>query len=130
MKLSVIIAVVHMTLGVFLKASNAIFFRKYVDFIFEFLPQLAFMTVLFAYMDFLIVYKWLVVWTPATIGEAPSIITTMINMPLMLGKTGDCHGCYPLWGEPGDTSQDKIQLILLIIAGVSVPLMLLPKPLY
>lgn len=53
----------------------------------------------------------------------------MINMPLRLGKTDDCHGCYPLWGTYGDTSQDKIQLILLIIAAVCVPLMLLPKPL-
>lgn len=34
MKLSVIIAVVHMTLGVFIKASNAIHFRKFIDFVF------------------------------------------------------------------------------------------------
>lgn len=34
MKISVIIAVVHMTLGVFIKASNAIYFRKWIDFFF------------------------------------------------------------------------------------------------
>lgn len=130
MKISVIIAIVHMLLGVFLKASNAVFNRKPMDFIFEFLPQLAFMTVLFAYMDFLIVYKWLEEWTAVTGAEAPSIITTMINIPLRLGKTDTCHGCYPLWGVPGDTSQDGIQKILLIVAAISVPLMLLPKPLY
>ena len=62
MKISVIIAIIHMTLGVFLKASNAISFKKPLDFIFEFIPQLAFITVLFAYMDFLIIYKWLVNW--------------------------------------------------------------------
>jgi V-type H+-transporting ATPase subunit a len=62
MKISVIIAVVHMTLGVMVKASNTLYFRKYVDFFFEFLPQLTFMLVLFAYMDFLIVYKWLQPW--------------------------------------------------------------------
>lgn len=128
MKISVIIAIIHMTLGVFLKASNAINFKKPLDFIFEFIPQLAFITVLFAYMDFLIIYKWLVNWTPENSAEAPSIITTMINLPLRMGKTDDCHGCYPLWGVPGDTSQDHIQLILLIIAAISVPLMLLPKP--
>lgn len=130
MKISVIIAVVHMTLGVFVKASNSIHFGKYMDFIFEFIPQLAFMTCLFAYMDFLIIYKWLVPWSPATIPRAPSIITTMINLPLKLGKTDDCCGGEPLWGTPGNTSQDHIQLILLVIAVVSVPLMLLPKPLY
>lgn len=88
------------------------------------------MTVLFGYMDFLIIYKWLVPWTPATIPYAPSIITTMINMPLKMGKTDDCCGGWPLWGTPGNTSQDHIQLILLIIAAISVPTMLLVKPLY
>ncbi len=37
-------------------------------------------------MDFLIIYKWTVDWgfdNP----DAPSIITTMINVPLRLGKT-------------------------------------------
>lgn len=64
MKISVIIGVVHMTLGVFIKASNSIYFGKYMDFFFEFIPQLAFLLTLFGYMDFLIIYKWLVNWTP------------------------------------------------------------------
>lgn len=59
MKIAVIIAVFHMTLGIFVKASNAIYFKNWLDFIFEFIPQLVFMTCLFAYMDFLIVFKWL-----------------------------------------------------------------------
>jgi len=86
MKISVIIAVVHMTLGVFVKASNTIHFCKWIDFIFEFIPQLLFLVLLFGYMDFLIVYKWTVDWTGNT-ANAPSIITTMINLPLKLGKT-------------------------------------------
>lgn len=63
MKLAVIIAIVHMTLGVFVKASNALYYGKYMDFFCEFLPQVLFMTSLFAYMDFLIVYKWWIPWT-------------------------------------------------------------------
>jgi hypothetical protein len=35
-----------------------------------------------------------------------------------------------MWGTYGNTSQDKIQFIFLIISLVSIPLMLLPKPLY
>jgi V-type H+-transporting ATPase subunit a len=62
MKISVIIGVVHMTLGVFLKASNSIYFSKWMDLIFEFIPQLVFLLTLFGYMDFLIIYKWLVPW--------------------------------------------------------------------
>ena len=86
MKISVIIAVVHMTLGVFVKASNARFFNNKLEFIFEFIPQIIFLVALFGYMDFLIVYKWLTPWKLYD-SEAPSIITTMINLPLKVGKT-------------------------------------------
>lgn len=86
MKISVIIAVMHMTLGIFVKGSNSLYFKKKLDFCFEFLPQLVFMTVLFGYMDFLIIYKWLKPWQPYD-PTAPSIITTMINIPLKFGQT-------------------------------------------
>jgi hypothetical protein len=36
----------------------------------------------------------------------------------------------PMWGTYGNTSQDMIQLVLLALAGISVPLMLLPKPIF
>lgn len=97
MKISVIIAVVHMTLGVFVKASNNIYFCNLIDFFFEFVPQLIFLTLLFGYMDFLIVYKWTVNWGLYA-ANAPSVITTMINLPLKLGKTQDCCGGQPMWG--------------------------------
>lgn len=90
MKISVIIGVVHMTAGVLLKGANAIYFKSWMDFVFEFVPQLGFILLLFGYMDFLIIYKWNVNWGlyPA---NAPSIITTMINLPLNLGRTVDLH---------------------------------------
>jgi hypothetical protein len=37
-------------------------------------------------MDFLIIYKWIKYWDPVT-SNPPSIITTMVNMVLKLGKT-------------------------------------------
>jgi V-type H+-transporting ATPase subunit a len=85
MKISVIIGVIHMTLGVFVKMTNTIHFRRWLDFFFEFIPQLGFLVLLFGYMDFLIVYKWTVNWGYDA-ADAPSIITTMINIPLKLGK--------------------------------------------
>jgi len=86
MKISVIIAVIHMTVGVFVKASNARFFKNTLEFIFEFIPQLIFLVAFFGYMDFLIIFKWLKPWQVYD-SHAPSIITTMINMPLKVGKT-------------------------------------------
>lgn len=79
-----------MIVGVLVKANNAIYFRKWLDFFFQFIPQLLFLILLFGYMDFLIIYKWLTDWgyyNPA----APSIITTMINMPLKMGQTVNIH---------------------------------------
>jgi V-type H+-transporting ATPase subunit a len=86
MKISVIIAVVHMTLGVLIKATNSLYFKRTVEFWFEFLPQLIFLVIVFGYMDFLIIYKWLKDWGYGN-PHAPSIITTMINLPLQLGST-------------------------------------------
>lgn len=45
-----------------------------------------FLVLVFGYMDFLIIYKWLKDWGFGN-AHAPSIITTMINLPLALGKT-------------------------------------------
>ena len=86
MKLSVIIGLVQMGFGVILKAFNAIHQGSRLDFFFEFIPQMMFMASIFFYMDFLIIYKWLKDWTGIE-DKAPSIITTMINLPLNLGKT-------------------------------------------
>jgi V-type H+-transporting ATPase subunit a len=84
MKISVIIAIVHMTLGVIIKAFNSTYFKRKLDFIYEFIPQFLFLVLLFGYMDFLIVFKWLTDWTGK---DAPSIITTMMNIGLKVGKT-------------------------------------------
>ena len=62
MKMSVILGITQMIFGVFLKTSNAIYFRKPLDFFFECLPMLVFAFSLFGYMIFLIFYKWSIDW--------------------------------------------------------------------
>lgn len=64
MKISVIIAVIHMTLGLVLKAINQIYSKKYLFALMETLPQLIFFILFFGYMDFLIIYKWIHQWIP------------------------------------------------------------------
>lgn len=90
MKLSVIIGVIHMVLGVIMKGCNAIQFKSKLDFYLEFLPQIIFISLTFLYMDFLIIYKWCQNYlvTPDGTKNAPSIISIMINMPLQFGKPG------------------------------------------
>lgn len=85
MKLSVILGVLQMSMGVILKAFNSLYFKNYMDFLHEFIPQILLLWVLFGYMDALIIVKWLTDYSGKE-NLAPSIITTMINMALNGGK--------------------------------------------
>jgi V-type H+-transporting ATPase subunit a len=123
MKLSVIVGVVQMTVGVLLRFSNAIHDRSMVDLFCECCPMLIFMVCFFGYMDFMIMFKWV---TPACdkdhpiepcMQAPPSIINSLI---CMIMGTPDPN---PLW----DTSIE-FQKTLLFWIFVSVPWLLIPKP--
>lgn len=58
MKLSVILGVTQMCLGIVMKAFNAAYKRNKLDFFLEFVPQIILMVCLFGYMDLLIICKW------------------------------------------------------------------------
>ena len=62
MKLSVIFGIVQMFAGTCLKGINAIYFKQKLDFLFEFLPMVAFASSLFVYMIVLIFMKWTINW--------------------------------------------------------------------
>jgi V-type H+-transporting ATPase subunit a len=126
MKIAVIIAVVHMTLGLVVKGLNCWQMKKKAHIIIDVLPQIVFLLAVFGYMDYLILYKWLREWST----PPPSIITTMINIPLELGATTDCCGGQPMWGMFGSTSQDKIQQFLFIVALITIPAMFILPLLY
>ena len=78
MKLSIIIGVTHMSMGICLRGLNNLYFKQYVDFVFEFIPQLVFMLSTFGYMCVVIVIKWLQNWE----GHAspPSILNIYTQM--------------------------------------------------
>ena len=119
MKLSIIVGVVHMTVGIFMKGANSIYFSNYKDFIFEFIPQLLFLSTTFGYMCVTIIIKWLKNWGN---GEfAPSIISIFIN----LGSTSPES---VLWGESSGDQQTFFQQNLFKIAFICFWVMLLPKP--
>jgi V-type H+-transporting ATPase subunit a len=111
MKISVIIAVTQMSLGVFMEAFNAVQFNSNIDFIFEFLPRITLLLGLFGYMDLMIIIKWLTDYTGKE-GQAPSIISTMINIPL---KGAEIEG-QPFISDMA--TNQMISLTLLLIALV------------
>ncbi|KAK4771773.1 hypothetical protein SAY86_013548 [Trapa natans] len=113
MKMSILLGVAQMNLGIILSYFNANFFKNGLNIWFQFIPQMIFLNSLFGYLSLLIIVKW---WT----GSQADLYHIMIYM--FLGPTEDL-------GEnrlfPG---QDRLQQVLLLLALVSVPWMLLPKP--
>jgi V-type H+-transporting ATPase subunit a len=85
MKLSVILGVFHMLFGIVLKGINCIHFKNKLALIFEFIPQLIFMLVLFGYMDVMIIVKWLRNWDNNE-ANAPSLISQLMNIFLNPGN--------------------------------------------
>ena len=85
MKISVILGVCQMSLGVIMRAFNTVYFNNKMDFILEFIPQIIMLLALFGFMDMLIIVKWLTDFSTMTDGNPPSVITMMIDMCLHMG---------------------------------------------
>lgn len=129
MKLSIIFGVVHMIFGVCMATVNHNFFRKRISILLEFLPQIIFLILLFAYMVFMMFFKWLNYSPkspqPHSPGCAPSVLIMFINM--MLFKSSDTlHGCE----EFMFSFQGTLERTFVFIALACIPWMLLGKPLY
>ena len=122
MKLSVILGIFQMTMGICLKGLNNIYFIQTLEFVFEFIPQMIFMVILFGYMILMIFLKWSIDWS-GNLDNAPSLITQLMNIFLKLGSVQG----KPLWGD--GSSQVLINRIILVIAFLCIPIMLFPKPL-
>lgn len=81
MKVALILGVLQMTLGIFLKGCNDAYNKRCIDFFFEFVPQLVMFMALFGFMDLMVVKKWLTDYSADT-SKAPAIINSMLNMAM------------------------------------------------
>ena len=129
MKMSVIIGVLQMILGLFLKGMNGLFFKDYIDFFFEFIPQLIFMCLLFGYMCLMIYIKWGTDWREDP-SKAPSIISQLLMIFLNMGSTGPDGYKTPLFHREDYHFQETFQYYALMISVICIPVMLLVKPTY
>lgn len=116
MKFSIIIGVVQMLLGTFMKALNAIHFSNYLDLFCEAIPQFILMSVTFGYMSFCIIVKWMTNWTGRE-KDAISIIQLFINFHRV---------DVALYGTA--EFQQRIQITFILISLACVFIMLLIKP--
>ncbi|KAG8643957.1 hypothetical protein MANES_11G087300v8 [Manihot esculenta] len=114
MKMSILLGVAQMNLGIILSYFNAVYFRNGLNIWFQFIPQIIFLNSLFGYLSLLIIVKWCT-------GSQADLYHVMIYM--FLSPTDEL-------GENQLFAGQKIaQQVLLLLALVSVPWMLLPKPL-
>ena len=125
MKLSIIVGVIHMLLGIGIKGVNNLNLKKYNIFLFEFIPQFLFMFILFGYLIYMIYYKWGTDYDSDT-SKAPSLLTIMINMAV---KFGSVEG-NPLFDSIFGLSQESFHVLILFICLLLVPIMLFVKPIY
>jgi V-type H+-transporting ATPase subunit a len=84
MKVAVILGVVHMMFGLFLRLYNNIRQKKWTDILLLTIPQLVFMCCTFVYMDYIIIYKWSQNYEDTS--KAPSVISTMIAVFVNMAK--------------------------------------------
>jgi V-type H+-transporting ATPase subunit a len=134
MKMSIIIGVTHMSLGIIMKFMNAIYFNLKLDLFFECIPQLVLLLALFGYLSALMFIKWSYPFytydrlnVSPHVQDAPLLLTTMIFMflsPTSAPKAQVGDGSFVLY-----KGQVAVQVTMLLIALVSVPTMLLVKPL-
>ncbi|XP_004382449.1 V-type proton ATPase 116 kDa subunit a 4 [Trichechus manatus latirostris] len=119
MKMSVILGIVQMVFGVILSLFNHIYFRKVLNIILQFIPEMIFILCLFGYLVFMIIYKWCQ-FDVHTSQHAPSILIHFINM-FLFNYDDPSNG--PLYKH-----QRVVQSFFVVMALISVPWMLLIKP--
>ncbi|GAV71361.1 V_ATPase_I domain-containing protein [Cephalotus follicularis] len=113
MKMSILLGITQMNLGIILSYFNARFFKSSLDIRYQFVPQMIFLNCLFGYLSLLIIIKWCT-------GSQADLYHVMIYM--FLSPTDDLGENQLFWG------QRSLQIILLILALIAVPWMLFPKP--
>jgi len=72
-------------LGIILKGFNSSFYSNWAEFIFEFIPQIIFMTSIFGYTIFMVIFKWCIDWHIVGTNKAPSIIAQLLNVFISFG---------------------------------------------
>merc|ERR1712195_201252 len=152
MKMSIILGVTQMTLGVLLKAVNQIYWKqpknqpdpdkRYtagIVLIHESIPELCFFMFTFGYLVILIFAKWSTNWNTAGAGRIeyprgpPQIINTLIDFAMAKPVEHQNVLLFPESCAPGPEGacsiQTAIQRFLLMGCLVCVPWLLLAKPL-
>lgn len=114
MKMSILVGVTHMNSGILMSMFNNLYNRDMLSMLCEFLPQIIFLNAIFGYLCILILVKWFT-------GSSADLYNVLIRMFLGMGDVLPANVLF--------SGQKTVQQLLLVIAFISVPWMLFPKPL-
>ena len=109
---------------------NHKYFNDQVSIIYEWIPQVLFMSCIFVYLCFTIVYKW-IAWDSLQSGDAPSLLINLIGMFMLKVPNKNDHTW--IFGTPNEETgaaagQNVVQKIFIFIAILCIPVMLFGKP--
>ncbi|EOD24553.1 hypothetical protein EMIHUDRAFT_64876 [Emiliania huxleyi CCMP1516] len=114
MKISIVVGVLQMSLGVFLSLLNHLEYKDYKKVVFQFIPEIVFFEGIFGYLVLTIFYKW-----ATDCGPDGSTVGSYVD------KLGPNAGQLKVCISP---MQSSIQGTLLIAAFCAVPVLLLAIP--
>jgi len=121
MKLSIVFGVAQMVFGIILSATNAVYFKRTIDLVCTFVPQMIFMCFVFGYLWTCIIAKWLIDFSTHS-NDAPGLIALFLGFFM---SSGNVAKNVRLYG-----GQESLQPFLLIMAFLMVPIMLGAKPFF
>jgi V-type H+-transporting ATPase subunit a len=109
-----------MLVGVLLSAMNYVYRKDWANIFFRFIPEFLILGCTFGYLSFMIILKWCINWSSSPTNP-PDLIKTMTDF--FLYPTRDI-------AEPLYPGQKYIQIILLLVAAISIFVLLIPLPFY
>jgi len=116
MKMSVVLGIIQMTLGIVLKGVNALYFHSYLDLICEFIPMILFDVGFFGYMVILIFVKWSINWDERMQKGSCNYDINGVAGGCQLTDDDDSQ-CYSYNGDPCDASTEVVDLCPLDYGG-------------
>merc|ERR1719399_200486 len=106
MKISIIVGVLQMTVGIMLSLLNHLEYKDYKKVFFQWIPEIVFFEGIFGYLVLCIFYKWAYDW-PATstrLGEDPHVAPNLLNMLITMFMAPGSDIAEPLYGHTCFTS--------------------------
>lgn len=109
MKMAVIFGVIHMSMGILIKGTNSVYFKRWPDLVFEVIIGLIILLGLFGFMDVLIFLKWF---------HELNIDDTAESMTIKGYMTDEKNPGEEIYKLSGDDANERMPSIITIMINI------------